>query len=67
MQMNDFLKKMLVFGTIVLFFGAVVTPTISSVSIQSISNNIHTDTISFNPFKEGWKYRKKITIDHNKA
>jgi hypothetical protein len=23
--------------------------------------------ITFNPFNEGWKYRKKITIDHNKV
>ena len=29
--------------------------------------NKNTVTISFNPFKEGWKYRKKITIDHKQV
>jgi hypothetical protein len=67
MQKNDFFKKMLVFGTIVLFFGAVVIPSISSISNHCKSKNIYTGAVAFNPFKEGWKYRKQITIDHTKV
>ena len=58
------LRKGLVFGIIVLFIGAVVTPNISGISNQLKNKNLSATTITFNPFAEGWKYRKEITIDH---
>jgi hypothetical protein len=60
------LKKTLVFTIVILFIGMVVAPCISSINIESEKNTTG-KTFTFNPFKEGWKYRKKITIDSDKV
>ena len=57
-----YFKKMLVIGIIVWFFGLVIIPRINCVN--TIKNK-SIETVTFNPFEEGWKYRKKITIDHS--
>jgi len=66
-MVNNVFKKSLVIGIIILFVGAIVVPNISSVSDQLKNKNTSIGTTSFNPFKEGWKYRTSITINHNKV
>ena len=61
------LRKGLVIGIIVLFVGLMVTPIICSENILVKLENASSGTITFNPFKEGWKYRKKITIDYTQV
>jgi len=61
----NFLKKTLVFTIVFLFVGMVVAPCISSINVESEKNPTE-KAFTFNPFKEGWKYRKKITIDSDK-
>ena len=61
------LKKMLVITIVLLFAGLIIIPSISSVNNTFRINNSSAGTVTFNPFEEGWKYRKKITIDHDKV
>jgi hypothetical protein len=60
------LKKTLILTITVLLVGIVVAPCISSINIESEKNS-KAKTFTFNPFKEGWKYRKKITVDSDKV
>ena len=65
-------KKILIKRTLViiisfLFIGVVVAPTISSFRNRLMNKNTNSERLSFNPFKNGWKYRKQITIDHTKV
>ena len=64
---NNIFKKMLVFGTFFLFLGTIVAPCISSINFDLKPESTSIGNSSFNPFKEGWKYRKKVTIDHSKV
>jgi hypothetical protein len=59
------IKKMLVFTTVILFLGVTIIPCLNSISIKSKNDNNDSKGIIFNPFKEGWKYRKKVTINHD--
>jgi hypothetical protein len=61
---NKLLRKTLVIGITVLFVGLIIVPSINS-QINLKQKNTSTGLASFNPFKEGWQYRKKITINHN--
>jgi hypothetical protein len=63
---NNLLTKTLVIGITVLFVGLIIVPSINS-QINLKQKNTSTVLASFNPFKEGWEYRKKITINHNKV
>jgi MSHA biogenesis protein MshQ len=65
MHKKIFSKKTIVIGIIALFIGLIILPGISSISSQIKLENESTMINSFNPFKEGWKYRKKITINYN--
>ena len=67
MQKKILLKKTLVIVISILFIGVVVAPTISSYSNRLMNKNTNSERFSFNPFKNGWKYRKQITIDHTKV
>jgi hypothetical protein len=61
---KNMLNKILVIGIVVLFVGAVVVPSISSVSNQSQQKDEYSGRASFNPFLEGWKHRKSIPVKH---
>jgi hypothetical protein len=61
---KNMLSKTLVLGIVILFVGAVVIPSISSVSNQSQTKDILNGRASFNPFLEGWKYRKMVPVNH---
>ena len=63
---NILLRKTLVIAIIVLLVGLVLVPSISSVNNLK-QKNTSTGLASFNPFLEGWKYRKQIIINHNKV
>jgi hypothetical protein len=64
---NKLLRKSFALGIVVLFIGAVVVPSISSYSFNVKQNLSKKEMLSFNPFEEGWRYRKKVTINHNKV
>ena len=51
----------------ILFVGACIVPSISSNSIKKEHIVTSTGTQPFDPFNEGWHYRKKITIDHEQV
>jgi MSHA biogenesis protein MshQ len=60
------LKKTLVIGTILVLLGMVILPSISSINNQFAPlKNSFSKKVKFNPFKEGWEFRKMITINHN--
>jgi hypothetical protein len=61
---NKILNKTLVLGIVILFVGAVVIPSISSASNQSQQKDANSGRASFNPFLEGWKYRKSVPVKH---
>jgi hypothetical protein len=61
---KNMLSKTLVLGIVILFVGAVVVPSISSVSNQSQIKDTLSDRASFNPFLQGWKYRKMVPVNH---
>ncbi len=63
----ELVKKTLVFAIVLLFVGLIIAPNISSENNTGRINNSSARTVAFNPFEEGWKYRKKITINHNKV
>jgi hypothetical protein len=59
------LRNTLVIGIVILFVGAVVVPSISSVNnLYEVEDN-PLKSSSFDPYAEGWGYRKTITIDHD--
>lgn len=58
------LMKSIALAIIVFFIGLNVTPIISSSNINIEFEKKSTDLSQFNPFKNGWKYRKMITVNH---
>jgi hypothetical protein len=58
-------RKALVLGTIILFVAAGIVPNITS--IKNIMNKKYAPIDSLDPFEDGWFFRKKITIDHDKV
>lgn len=58
------LRKAFVLGIIILLVIAGVVPIIGSVRTSLKQNYAPTKLTSFNPFEEGWFYRKQITINH---
>jgi hypothetical protein len=66
--MNKYIcRKMLVITIIVVFFGAAFLPTVYSGNIILKNNMTIQKSLSFNPFDQGWWYKMKINIDHNKV
>ena len=61
------LKKTLIISIAILFFGVVIAPSLSGINHQIRIKNPNNEKAIFNPFQEGWKYRKKITIDSDKV
>ena len=59
--------KILILGIIVLLIGAVFFPIVNSENIILSNNSLSLASSSFNPFDQGWLYRIKLTINHNKV
>ena len=57
-------RKALVVGIIILFLTAGIIPIIGSVRNNLNQRFESTEYTSFDPFKEGWFYQKKVTINH---
>ncbi|KYK25128.1 hypothetical protein AYK24_05335 [Thermoplasmatales archaeon SG8-52-4] len=65
--MNIILKKVVIILISLIFVITIIVPCINSNSNIIINKNNSIERVSFNPFIEGWKYRKQITIDHTKV
>jgi hypothetical protein len=64
---KNILSKTLAMGIVVLFFGAVVVPSINSENNQFKMQDTPIGVLSFDPYAEGWEYRKAITINHDEV
>lgn len=62
---NNRLNRLVIIGTIFLFFGSAIIPCVNSSNLKLKNENETITSASFIPGEEGWKYRKKITIDRD--
>lgn len=65
MKNNYIFRKALVLGVLFLFFGAVVLTGVSGINNNLTNNTKVKRILSFDPFIEGWEFRKQITINHD--